>query len=605
MERRIICTICFICGALGAYLQPPQAVALTAALFVGVCWRPSLHRRSTVALLCLCWAVGLARGLYDGSRPAEQLPQRAAVEGYLLESPRKWGKSSVFFFQVTRLDGQDCKSDLKLLVRWGDCDQTLEPGDFWHLEGRFSAGERACYPGGFDQQEWLWCQGARGALLLDKRSVYRYLGPPRGYSPRALACRCRQWMIRRLRVVSGEPERALVTGVVFGETAGLSKEVQGQFRRTGTTHLLAASGMNVALLAGLIAVLGARLGLAPWRMAPLAIPPVILYAFLACCSPSIVRAALATTLALLAAIWGRRSCPWNSMCLSVWGLLLFDPRQLFDLGFQLSSVAVIGLVLSPKAPKAWGNLGSAAALTCSATLATLPIMWSSFGQLSSTLLPANLFLGPAVEALFPLGLLLSVCPLKPLAWLATMLAKLCLLAVALLANSSSPCQLTPPHWLELLLWLLACLFWFGRWGWRYLAGAGLLVALALAHNNWVGQRPQTPLETLVVRRVGPDKPVYWVSLGTRELLILSEPWQESRAKAMLPKLGCLHRPEVKLLPAGQELRLGWKDFHWQQVEPLLVGAPYSVVTVRGAGYKVDYWWPKALFKASKPSVTEG
>lgn len=605
MERRITCTICFICGTLSAYLQPPQAVLLTTALFIAVCWRPTLHRRSTVVLLCLCWTTGIARGLYDNSRSTAPLPKRVAVEGYILESPRKWGKSSVFFLQVTRLQGRRCHRDLKLLVRWGACDQTLEPGDFWYLEGLFSPGERAGYPGGFDQREWLWCQGAQGALLLNQRSVFRYLSPPQGYSPRALACRCRQWMVRRLRVVSDEPERALVTGVVFGETAGLSKEVQGQFRRTGTTHLLAASGMNVALLAGLIALLGTRLGLAPWRMAPFAIPPVILYAFLACCSPSIVRAALATSLALLAAIWGRKSCPWNSLCLSVWGLLLVDPRQLFDLGFQLSSVAVIGLVLSPRAPKSWGSLGSAAALTCSATLATLPIMWSSFGQLSSTLLPANLFLGPAVEALFPLGLLLSVCPLKPLAWLVGLLAKLCLLAVAMLAHSASPWQLGPPDWLELLLWLLACLAWFGGWGSRYLAGAALVVALALAHNSWVGQQAQAPPDTLIIRRVGPDKPVYWVSLQTRELLILSEPWQESRARAMLPKLGCLRRPEIKLLPAGQDLELGWRDFHWQQVEPLLVGAPYSVVTVRGATYKVDYWWPKALFRASKPSVTEG
>lgn len=599
MEQRIFCTTALVIGLLTAYLPISDSLPLTSGFIIVSLWFKVFRKRSAVGFVALSFLIGLGRGAYDSHQPVLNLPNRIEVEGSIVDSPRKWGKASVFLLSVEKLSGERPENPLKILVRWSGCEENLEPGDRWAFEGRPSHGEEPAYPGAFDQGNWLWCQGAEAVLPLHKRSYVRYLGPPEEFHPASLAQQARQWMVRRLKVVQAERERGLVVGVVFGETTSLPKELQDQFRRTGTSHLLAASGMNVALLAGLILACGRKLGFGPWRVAPFAIPPVIFYAFLAGCAPSITRASLATTLALLALIIGRRSDPWNSICLSTWGLLIWDPRQIFDMGFQLSVVAVIGLVLSPSSPKKLKWLWQPILLTVSATLATFPILWCSFGELSTTTLPANLVLGPLVETLFPLGLLLSLVPFVPLAWPVTGIAWLSLKLVALFSGLSDPLYLTPPAWWGWTLWLLACALWFGspHRGDRFCAA--LLMGLAMAQTIWFGWQPQALAGTLILRQVSGDRPLYWLSVGRRELLILSESWQKERGLAMLRKQGCLSQPEIFYLKKGRDLDFRWRDFQWSEVKPLLTASPYLEVRVTGSHYRTHNWWPNTPRRGQK------
>lgn len=589
MERRIVCTLSFVAGLLLPMSSLNAGVALLVTLGLLIIWRKPLRTPLSCALIALSLLAGLARVGYDLSLPAVKLPARGEVAGTILEPPRRWGRSSVFFFSVEELNGKQVSEPFKVLVQWRGCDQNAAPGDRWILNGRFGPGERAAYPGSFDQRDWLWCQRAQGVLMLHRFSGYHYLSPPRGRTPRALAYRAREWMMRRLARVSGERERALVAGVVFGETQSLPRDLQDHFRRTGTSHLLAASGMNVALLAGLILGCGRLAGLAPWRVASAAIPPVVFYAFLAGCGPSITRAAIGTSFALLAMILGRKSSAWNTLSLSVWLLLLWDPRQLYDLGFQLSVAAVVGLGAGPEAPKKWGYPGSALVLTTSACIVTLPIFWSTFGELSTTLLPANLILGPIVETLFPLGLLASVLPLAPLCWVVEKIATVSLFLVSRFSELSDPIQLaplTPAGWTILALTVL-CWYAGRHWGIRLLALP--LVLLAWSQGWYAANLPIAEPHQIVVRRVGLRKPVFWVSLRSKEMLIVSEEWQESRARSMMRKLGCLREPELHHLPPGETLDLQWKRFRWREVESLLPGAPYTELIVGSDTYKVRTW----------------
>lgn len=594
MQTRIFCTVALVTGILTAYLPWRESAPLLAALIATSPWFTTAKHRSLIAFAALCFTIGCVRAAYDIQTISPELARTVRVEGSILDSPRRWGSASVFLFQVDKLEDERPARPLTLLVRWSGCEENLEPGDRWRFEGRQGPGEEPSYPSAYDQRRWLWVQGAQAVLTLHRRSAIDYLGPPEGRGPRALAHRMRGWMVRRLKTVKPNLERALVVGVVFGETSSLPKDLQEQFRRTGTSHLLAASGMNVALLAGILVAIGRKFGYGPWRVAPFAIPPVIFYAFLAGCAPSITRASLATTLALTASILGRRSDPWNSICLSVWGILLWDPRQLFDMGFQLSVVAVMGLILTPRSPEGkLSLLWQPFLLTCSATLATFPILWCSFGELSSTTLPSNLVLGPLVELLFPLGLLLSIAPLAPLGWVVTKIAWLSLKLVALLSSLAEPIHLTPPNLFGWCLWAAACALWFAGSPRADRLCAALLTALAVAQTVWLGHLPSAPPNVLVVRKVGHEKPLYWLSTFEREILVLSEPWQKDRGKTMLRKLGCLTTPEVYYLKEGLDLELQWREFRWSEIRPLLLNAPYSVVRVSGSCYRVEYWWPES------------
>lgn len=591
MERRLFYTIVFVFGLLVPHLAMSNLIALTATLVVAIVWRPSLRTTlvigSAVASLC----VGIARSHFDLVQPQPTLGrQKVEAEGIILEPPRRWGRSSVFFFQIDHIEQKPVKP-IKVMVRWSACEQTLEVGDRWSLEGRASPGEPPQLPGGFDQRKWLWSQRAVAVFHLHRQSGYHYIGPARGWTPHQLSYRARAWMMRRLKLMENEKARSLVAGVVFGETQSLPPELQEQFRRTGTSHLLAASGMNVALLAGIIVFAGRLLGLGAWRVAPLAIPAVIAYAFLAGCSPSITRAATGTTLALVALSMGRTSNAWNTLCLSVWALLLWDPRQLFDLGFQLSVVAVIGLVSGPAAPKGCGFVGKSLLLTISASLATLPIFWWSFGELSTTLLLANLILGPIVELLFPLGLLMTIVPVKPLLYLCDRIASLSLWLVARLSELADPVRLCKPGAFSCLLLILALVLWWrGRsWSHRGLACPAVLLAIWLCLQS--GQQPSCGRGELVVRKIGKEPAVYWISTQSEEVLVLDEPWQESRARDLLRQSGCLKEPELRLLK-GSPLRFRWGEFEWRRVEPYLPSCSYLEVRVVEGRYNLGFWNPE-------------
>jgi ComEC/Rec2-related protein len=591
MERRLVYTAGFVFGLLSPTLATSTWTLLAAAFPIWFIWRVQSKRGIVLCLLSLSFAVGFLRCLHDESHSGVAPSSKMTVEGRILDPPRRWGTSSVFFFVVEKVNHTEVTKPFRILVQWRNCDQSLAPGDEWSLTGKMSLGEQAAYPGAFDQRHWIWSQGAQGVLQLNKFSAFHYLRPPEGWTPHQLAYRARTVMMRRLKAVKDENARSLVAGVVFGETQSLPKEIQEHFRRTGTSHLLAASGMNVALLAGLILGAGKRAGFGPWRIAPLAIPAVVGYAFLAGCGPSITRAAAGTSLALVAMWMGRSSNPWNSLALSVWVLLLWDPRQLYDLGFQLSATAVVGLVGGPDPPKTWGSIRSNLLLTWSASLVTLPFFWCSFGELSSTLLLANLVLGPIVELLFPLGLLATAIPLQPLFALNEIIARISLVLVEWCSDLADPIPLASPRWECLSLLLLAIVFWLFGKTWRHRSVAFPLTLMALMVGDFYGRMPVCTQGELIVRQVGAQKPVYWLSSHKEELLVLSEPWQERRARVMMRRLGCLRSPRLKILKEGENFDFSWAGSRWSQMQPYLCQAPYLEVSLSGEGYIEKAWWP--------------
>ena len=582
MERRIFLTTAFLLGLLAFKWSPAGVVFALSSLCLVMLWRPSLCHSRVVLLLVICFWGGWLRCWVDCREETPSLKGLVKVHGYLLDSPRRWGSATVFFFRVNQLGQEPVDRPFTLLVRWSGCEQSPAPGDNWYLEGRFTHGKGPAYPGGFDEASWLWTQGACGVLQLNRYNATHYMSPPLGYSPRMLACRLRARMMGVLDQIEHKEARALIAGVVFGETQSLPDHLQEQFRRTGTSHLLAASGMNVALLAGLILGAGKLCGLGPWRLAPLAMPAVIGYAFLAGCAPSITRAATGTTLALLAMWMGRTTNPWNSLCLSVWLLLLWDPRQIYDLGFQLSVAAVVGLVGGPDPEEDWGYLKKSSFLTWTASLITLPIFWHAFGTISTTLLIANLILGPLVELLFPLGLLVTLTGARPLLLFSEYLARFNLWLVGRLSEIANPLELTPPPAPSWLLVGLALLAWMkgARWSVRCSSIALVLVSLSWAYHQ--GCKPSVPPGVIHIRRTAPPGSIVWVSSHQSERLYIEKEWQTERALSMTRKLGCLRPVEVVCGEREIPIREG---FQWSQLSPYLPQGCYLEVWVEGDGYR--------------------
>jgi competence protein ComEC len=217
-----------------------------------------------------------------------------------------------------------------------------------------------------------------------------------------------------------DPEASLLAGILLGVDSGLSQPLQQAFKDTGTAHIIAISGFNIAIIAGIFVYFFSRL-FGPRRGALLAVIGVALYTLLVGADPSVVRAALMGTLSLFAVQVGRRQMGLNTLAFVAALMAAWNPYFLWDVGFQLSFFATLGLILygepfqsatekflaryfpPTRATRLAGFLGEVVLLTFAAQLTTLPIMAYHFQQISLVSFIANPFILPAQPAVMVLG----------------------------------------------------------------------------------------------------------------------------------------------------------------------------------------------------------
>lgn len=237
---------------------------------------------------------------------------------------------------------------------------------------------------------------------------------PPSWTSRALS-RLRETVARPLaKGARRHPGVGYARGLLLGELDDVPPAERLAFRRSGLAHLLAVSGMNVALVAGVAAALGSycRRGV---RLALVA-AAVLLHLALVGPVPSLLRATLMTAAALLGLVLERRTLALQSLALAAAAMAALDPTLVRDLGFCLSCSATFGLlVLTPGVMRGWPQrahpLAMALAVSWAAQAATLPWSLAAFSYLSPAAPLLNLIAVPLA------GLLLVAA----LGWLALVL----------------------------------------------------------------------------------------------------------------------------------------------------------------------------------------
>lgn len=223
-----------------------------------------------------------------------------------------------------------------------------------------------------------------------------------------------------LQNVFPSPEADLLAGILLGRDQGLSPDLQEAFRRTGTTHIIAISGFNIAILAGLFSSISTRILGRKWG-ALIAIVAISGYTLLVGGNAAVVRAAIMGTLGVLGGMFGRRQNGLNSLGIAATGMILITPNVLWDIGFQLSIAATLGLVLyaqpleqkfvhfasrkmpEDQAQKMVGPVSEFFLFTLAAQAMTLPITAYHFGGISWIALIANPLILPVQSLVMILG----------------------------------------------------------------------------------------------------------------------------------------------------------------------------------------------------------
>ncbi|MEK7507487.1 MAG: ComEC/Rec2 family competence protein [Patescibacteria group bacterium] len=194
-------------------------------------------------------------------------------------------------------------------------------------------------------------------------------------------------------------EGALLSGITLGDRSHITSDFKAQMVVSGTTHIVALSGYNIAIIAIVVSKL---FGKFVSRRRNFYLTNLLILAFVAMvgAEPSVVRAALMAFLVLLAREVGGIYDIKNAIAVAGGVMILANPTSLvYDVGFQLSFASLFGIVyLSPAISEFFGLDDDAsswkqnAVLTLSAQLAVVPIVLSSFGNVSLLAIAANVLI---------------------------------------------------------------------------------------------------------------------------------------------------------------------------------------------------------------------
>jgi competence protein ComEC len=338
----------------------PFALAFTAAV-LGVHLLPALPSASVLAASCvpalLPWrgrglwsatALGVlltvlsAQGLLEQRWPASRHGEDHSIEGFVASLPEREGGAQRFLFEPAAGAWPP-----RIRVAWYRADQAVRGGECWRFTLRLRSPRGSLNPGGFDYEGWLFRQGIGATATV--REAQRCAG--RRHALLGLRQRISDAIVTALP--QREAAAALLAALTVGDDSAIGAADWDLFRRTGTTHLVAISGFNIAIVAG-VAFFSCRWLWSLWPPLCLRLPAqraglagssllAGAYALLAGFEPPVQRAAVMLWLVLAAVWFHRTSRPSRLLALAWLAVLAPDPLAIASPGLWLSFGAVAAI----------------------------------------------------------------------------------------------------------------------------------------------------------------------------------------------------------------------------------------------------------------------
>jgi competence protein ComEC len=389
---------------------------IAASLFASITFaiRPRMGSLALAGLGALLVMSGGAR--YEATRPDINLPLATYNDGpevrlraVVTEEPDERASGVLYRLDVreVREGGRWVKIQGRVLMR-GPTLPAYEYGDLIDVRGKLET--PPVFPD-FDYRDYLLRQGVSGIVSYPD---VRILESGHGSALTAALIEVRGTLEERLATVLPQPEAALAAGILYGSRSAMPQDLKDDMNATGTSHLVAVSGQNVTIVAGIIiAALAWLIGRRP--AAWVALVAIGGYVLLVGAEASVVRAGIMGAIFIGAILAGRQNTGWVALAVAAAAMTAAEPQVVHDVSFQLSFVATLGLVtlagplgenlaaLVSRQPRIAGlpfsgGVLEAGTVALTAIIFTLPVVAVTFGRLSVVALPANIFAVPAFIA---------------------------------------------------------------------------------------------------------------------------------------------------------------------------------------------------------------
>ncbi len=315
------------------------------------------------------------------------------------------------------IDGkwESATGKIMLYLSKQDFPKGIEYGDALLIRGYPQSVPGPSNPEEFDYQRFLAFKNIYHQKFVRKNDVIR-IGSSHPGLIEYYALKTRHWADSTIKHhVAGHREKALASALVLGVTDGLDNELLSAYKATGTLHVLAVSGLHVGILYGIIILILTplkKIRSGPWMIAVISIALLWAYAFVTGLSPSVLRAVTMFSFVAIAKPGGHRTNIYNTLATSAFIILWYDPFFIMSVGFQLSYIAVLGIVymqpglynLFNPTNRVLDEIWKISSVSIAAQIATFSIGLLYFHQFPNYFLVSNLVAIPGSFIVLVLGL---------------------------------------------------------------------------------------------------------------------------------------------------------------------------------------------------------
>lgn len=398
------------------------SVILLAILVLGLSFKKLLSKRFSIVLM-LVFAFGVVYTNY-------KTPKNDALQKYLYKDcqiigtvasvPKLDNQKIKFYFDVNQINSEvkNKKIGTTAVSIYSSQNQKIQIGDILELEGKFQTPNKATNFGQFDYSNYLKNQGIF-TVFYSKNYKSKGQSNNLNFKIQKYFISLTEKILQKHSKYLTKNQTDLLGGVVFGHRSiNLTEEVKQDFINSGTFHILAASGMQVALVLLFWCFLMKLIKL-PYNISLLSGSIIII--FYACFTgfpASILRALLMAEFIIFGKLIDRQA---DSIALILFVcsiMLLFNPLSILDVGFQLSFITTFGLIFS--IPKFSEKLKSVPEWISSTLLITIiaqsfasPLLVFYFNNLPLYSILANIFILPLVSIITFAGFLSGILALIP------------------------------------------------------------------------------------------------------------------------------------------------------------------------------------------------
>ncbi len=365
----------------------------------------------SVSIMAVMFTIGGVVWQKDAEKMQQRWSETKGVySAYFLETPRMGDKTAKALAMVVREDGDTLGGRLSgvcylYLANCVDAEK-LSIGERITFTTKLKNPKNAGNPAEFDYEKYLYVKGVTGTVYLPVYSWERSGAVPPTLRMRALSLREKIVGLYERHNFSKDV-KAVLSALTIGDKSELTREIKETYSSVGASHVLALSGLHIGIFYMILSTL-----LPAWRIRRtytvlreiLIISVIWGFAFVAGLSPSIVRAAILFSLFSLGRCVRRDGSSLNALAFAAIVILIFSPRSLFDVSFQLSFAAVLSIILllppirrflkCDKRGKVCNYAVDTLSISLVAQIGTLPFIWYYFGAFPLYFLFANIVVVP-------------------------------------------------------------------------------------------------------------------------------------------------------------------------------------------------------------------